>query len=78
MATCKDFGDPDVPECLGEADERYTMRFDDIGEPPLHWCAFCGPRTQVLNEALQNAFATRVGFAGELEAAIDAVKERAH
>ena len=70
-------GEGDRPGCLGIADERYTMRFDDIGEAPLHWCAACGPEAQAMNDALQSAFATRPGFAGELAAALDRQEQAA-
>lgn len=73
---CKDHGDR--PGCLGEADERFTMYFDDIGKPPIRWCAFCGPEAHRLVEALDLAFATRPGFAAELEAAIDSAKGMEH
>lgn len=43
---CNDYGD--LPGCLGVPDERYTMRFDDIGEQPILWCAYCGPRAAAL------------------------------
>ncbi len=68
---CQDYGDR--PGCLGTPDERYTMRFDDIGEQPILWCASCGPQAHAMDKALKEAFATRPGFAKELETAIDAV-----
>lgn len=72
---CRDEGDR--PGCLGVADDRYEMRFDDIGEPPLQWCAACGPEAAAMNDALQAAFATRPGFAGELQTAIEAAEQAA-
>jgi hypothetical protein len=54
---CNDFGDR--PGCLREADERYTMRFDDIGEPPIFWCAFCGPEAHALGASLDSALRAR-------------------
>lgn len=54
---CNDFGDR--VGCLREADSRYTMRFDDIGEEPIHWCEFCGPEAHRLAESLDNALRTR-------------------
>jgi hypothetical protein len=54
---CRDFGER--PGCLGDADERYTMRFDDIGEPPIYWCAKCGPESNAINNALTKALETR-------------------
>jgi len=66
---CNDRGDR--PGCLGEPDERYTMRFDDIGEEPVRWCAHCGPDAHAVNAALQEALRTRgPRLARELEAAI--------
>jgi hypothetical protein len=38
---CNDLGDNIA--CLGTIDERYTMLFDDIGQPPIYWCSHCGP-----------------------------------
>lgn len=69
--TCKDFGER--PGCLGVADSRYTMYFDDIGEPPIHWCRACGPDVHAVDKMLRGALATQPGFAKQLEAAIDAV-----
>lgn len=45
-------GHGDRPDCLGEADERFTMNFDDIGESPLHWCARCGADARAMEAAL--------------------------
>lgn len=50
---CNDYGDESC--CLRDPDPRYTMRFDDIGEPPLMWCAFCGPRAHAISKALELA-----------------------
>jgi hypothetical protein len=61
------------PGCLIEADERYTMRFDDIGEPPIYWCATCGPETQRIDQVLTEKL--RSGgekFAEQYRDAIDA------
>jgi len=65
---CRYYGDR--LGCAGKADARYTMRFDDIGEEPIEWCANCGPAAHALNDALQKAF-ERPGFAAQLEAEID-------
>lgn len=75
---CNDYGDPDVPECLGEPDPRYVMKFDDVGEAPLQWCAACGPRAHKMSDAIHEAFETDAGFAAKLEAAIDEVKPTMH
>lgn len=50
---CNDFGDN--PMCLCDPDPRYTMRFDDIGEAPIYWCAFCGPGAHMLDKSLMDA-----------------------
>jgi hypothetical protein len=55
MTRCRDEKDPDVVGCLGEADPRYEMRFDDLGEPPIQWCSACGPRAHAMNAALVEA-----------------------
>ena len=74
---CRDHGDREG--CLGEADERYTMDFTDV-EPGayIYWCAFCGPDANAINDSLQEAFATRPGFAAELQSAIDEAKASRH
>lgn len=61
------------PGCLGIADSRFTMRFDDIGEAPIYWCSSCGAKAIAMNKALQQAFETRPGFFEELRAAVDEV-----
>jgi hypothetical protein len=66
---CHDFGDN--PLCKGEVDERYTMRFDDLGEPPIKWCSHCGPEAQEIQAALDCAFDTRPGFKDEFEREIN-------
>jgi len=67
---CRDYGDR--PDCLKVADERYTMRFDDLGEPPIYWCAKCGPEANALNDALTEALETRgPEFKQEISEAID-------
>jgi len=50
---CNDYGDQ--VGCLGTPDNRYTMRFDDIGEQPLLWCAFCGPQAHAMAAAINKA-----------------------
>lgn len=72
---CRDFG---RPGCLGAADERYTMRFDDIGEPPIHWCAHCGAEAAQINDALTKAFQTGgEAFLDKFEAALDEAEKEA-
>ncbi len=59
-------------DCGRQADPRYTMDFTDV-EPGafIHWCAACGPASHALNDALQHALETRLGFAAQLEAEMD-------
>ena len=72
---CRDFGDR--PGCLGEANERFTMRFDDISEEPLYWCAHCGADAIAMSDALNNALNTRgFAFAKKLSAAMDEVEDK--
>ena len=71
MNICNDYGDR--PGCLRDADDRYTMRFDDIGEPPIYWCAFCGPEAHSLEKAITNAIETR--GSEFVEKFSDAIKE---
>lgn len=40
-------------DCGAPADLDQTMRFDDIGEPPIYWCTACGEQNNALNEVLQ-------------------------
>lgn len=54
---CNDYGDR--VGCLGTPDERYTMQFDDIGQPPILWCAFCGPEANALDRLLIAALEER-------------------
>lgn len=69
---CRDFG---REGCLGEPDPRYTMRFDDIGEPPLYWCTACGPGAHALTEAFTAALQERgAEFRAKVEAAVEAAK----
>ncbi len=71
---CNDYGDR--LGCLGEADPRYTMDFTDVKPGAfVFWCAHCGPEAHALNEALQEAFDTRPGFASELEKEIERAEE---
>lgn len=66
---CNDYGDN--PACEKDADEAFTMRFDDIGEPPLYWCAKCGAVAKAMDSALTEAFATRgPEFAAKFEEAL--------
>lgn len=65
---CKDW---ERPGCLVTPDERYTMRFDEIGEAPILFCAWCGPQAQAMDEIIRIGFAERPDFAAEFKAAID-------
>lgn len=72
---CNDYGD--APGCLREPDERYTMRFDDLGEPPLLWCTVCGIRAHAMWRALEQAYRERPGFHEDLKREVDqAERER--
>ncbi len=83
---CRNREDPDRPaSCLLDADPRWDMRFDEIGEPPIRWCAACGPEAHAMNDALQGALtsgtatSTREEFAAALDAAVtSAERERMH
>ena len=52
------------------ADDRYTMHFDDIGEPPIYWCAGCGPLVQEIDKKITDAFESRPGFVEDFREAI--------
>ena len=67
---CRDFEDHH-PGCLQYADESYTMRFDDIGEPPIYFCSNCGQFANIMVAALNSAMKTRPGFTDKLSVAID-------
>lgn len=67
---CRDYGDPDAPLCLGDIDERYTMRFDEIGEPPIYWCTRCGPLAHAMDKELMHALEHEPGFEEKFAAAI--------
>ncbi len=54
---CNDYGDN--PACLKTPDQRYTMRFDDIGQPPILWCAYCGPIAHGMSASISEAFTER-------------------
>ena len=65
---CRDCGNP--------ADPEQTMRFDDIGKPPLFWCTYCGIWANAMNKALEQAFKERPGFAKQLEQELDKVEKK--
>lgn len=65
---CRDFG---RPGCCSIPDPRYTMRFDDIDEPPIYWCTFCGKQAAAMKEAIDKAFKERPGFADAFQKAIE-------
>lgn len=66
---CHDYGD--AIGCNGTPDPRYTMRFDDLGKPPIHWCSHCGPIAQAMTAVLVRAIEER---RDEVEAAIIAAE----
>jgi hypothetical protein len=53
---CRDFGEP---HCKGEIDERYTLNFDDIGQPPIYFCSSCGPFWNKVADNLVKVLKTR-------------------
>lgn len=74
---CNDYGDR--VGCLGTPDDRYTMHFDDIGHPPILWCAFCGPMANALDQALTDALNSRgPEFAEDFAKAVDAATKNAY
>ena len=57
---CHDHSETDSRHgCEGVADLRYTMYFDNIGQPPIYWCAHCGADAHKINEAIQKAVKER-------------------
>lgn len=74
---CNDYGD--APGCLGTPDERYTMRFDDIGLPPILWCAFCGPQAHAFDKALTEALDERgPEFVEDFKQIVDAASKEVY
>jgi hypothetical protein len=72
---CKNFNDEGCPPyCEGVADPAYTMDFTDV-EPGcyFYWCSKCGPVSRALEAGINEAFATRPGFADEFKKAMDNV-----
>ena len=69
---CRNAQDPSAPPgCLKTVDPKYTMDFSDIGQPPIHWCSFCGPLAAAMNDALTGALESRgPEFQREAEKAI--------
>lgn len=65
---CQDFG---RPGCLTIPDERFTMRFDDIGMPPILFCSYCGAEAKAINAIIQQAFVDRPEFAEDFKKAIE-------
>lgn len=75
MPVCNDYGDPDVPGCQKNHDERYTMDYGELGK--IYWCAHCGPRAHEMEKALLEALQTRPPeFAKEVEEAIEEIASR--
>ncbi len=67
---CNDYGDN--PLCQKEPDPRYTMRFDDLGEPPILWCAHCGPGAQAMASVIAAAIDERGDpFVDEFRSLVD-------
>ena len=69
LHVCNDYGDN--PACLKTVDERFTMRFDDLGAEPIYWCGHCGPEAKAMIAVLEHACEERgPEFVAELEAEI--------
>lgn len=69
---CRDHGDANVVDCLGVADDRYTMDFTDVEEGAyIYWCSMCGPRAHAWQALLDKALDERPGFAEDLKREID-------
>lgn len=78
---CRDYGD--VPGCLGDPDERFTMRFDTIGQPPIYWCAHCGPEAKKIDEALKRLLESGApedvkAFESAVDEATEKMRREAH
>lgn len=69
---CRNFGDPDCPDCLGAVDERYTMDYTDVDAENglINWCSKCGPLEKAMEQAIFHAIETRPGFLKDFEEAI--------
>lgn len=67
---CRDFED-NRPGCLQYADEQYTMKFDDIGEPPIYWCSNCGPVSHAMLSVIEDSFKSDPKFYDKFENAIN-------
>ncbi len=65
---CRDFG---RPGCCSVPDDRYTMRFDSIGEEPIYWCTFCGKEAQAMDALISEAMKTQPGFIDKFKKAIE-------
>ncbi len=74
---CRNYGDPDAPECLRDSDPQYTMDFTDV-EPGvsgyIHWCSKCDPLEQRILKAIMGAAEADPSFVVRFGAAI-AVQE---
>lgn len=71
---CQDYGQN--PNCLGDIDEKFTMRFDDLKESPVYWCTNCGVLAAKMMKLLEQAFKTKdPEFAQELETLIAQAEE---
>lgn len=66
--TCKDY---EREGCLIEPDERFTLNFDDIGEPPIYLCSHCGPDALALNDMLMKALSKDPSLAKKLAEELD-------
>ena len=74
---CHDW--PDAPGCRKTSDLEYTMRFDDIGQPPIYWCEACGRRAREMDKAINRAFQERGSeFVSEFAKAIEKAEGTRH
>lgn len=74
---CHNYGDPDAPGCLRDADARFTMDFTDVEPGPagyIHWCSKCGPIEHALSESLTVALDADPDFASRFEASVTAAE----
>lgn len=74
---CRNYGDPDAPECKRVADPQYTMDFTDVEPGPngyIHWCSKCGPIEHKLLDAIMGAADADPSFVVRFGASIAAVE----
>jgi hypothetical protein len=70
---CRNYGDPDAPDCKRVADPQYTMDFTDVEPGPngyLYWCAKCGPIEKAMHDAIFEMAEADPSFVERFEAAV--------